>query len=205
MSEIAVLPNTSTHTLNDKQLVLRCLKATVEKINQMPAGEARLAAEKQLIYGSIKRSKVEGVTTLNALEKLFRSIENDALHKNQASTGNIRLRFYVPAAYRAFTPLVRIKDLAPKGKLFKAGIKLAELYKDGPNGMTVEYRDHAPDIRPVRTDMMTIFLDPKEEFLVEWYAGIDPALFPPTADRGTHWVYLGGDLEVEHMRERRKR
>jgi hypothetical protein len=191
--------------LTSKQLVLRGLKATVEKLSKMPVGEARMAAEKRLIYGSIKRSKVEGVTTMPALEHLFRSLNAEALQTDQQPvTGNVRMRFYVPASFKAFTPLVRVKDLCDKGKLFKAGIHVAELYKDGKDGMVVEYRDHAPDIRPVRTDFITIFLDPKQEYLVEWYAGIDATLFPPSADRGSHWVYLGGDLEVEHMRERRK-
>ena len=201
----------SVKSLTDKQIVLQCIQRLADTFrppvlyNMDRFSEDKLAY-RRLTCGAVKRSKVDGVNSVPGLIKFVEDLGEPTMMVMKPGTNNPLLKFEVLSPYRAVTPVVRLQDLDlhTRGRMYASGISPCVVRKKTDAGITWEYRLHAPNIYPVKTDAVTFILSPDWTSLVEWFAGEEPALWEPSGNLGSQWVYLGVDLVEENIRRNTK-
>lgn len=202
--KVAYKPETSTQS--EKQIVLACIQKAAAELQSMPDNETTQQARKRLMWGSVKRSRVDGVNSLPTLLKFVSELAEPTLIILRPGTENPLLKFEVIPPWKAVTSLVRMKDLEleTKGRAYPMDVHPCIIRKKGDTGILWEHRLHAPKISPIPTEAVTFVLTPGWDNLVEWFAGEDTKLWEPNGDLGSQWVWLGVDLVAENIRKNKK-
>ena len=205
-----IIPSTqrpvSCTTMSDRDIVLRCFQKAIEDLEKMPEGEEKHAARKQLLCGYVKRSKIEGVNSIASVIKFIGDLGEAAMIVQRPGTNCPLLRFEVPVPYKAYSPIVRLKDLElwKRGRVYAMGINPCVIRTKTPRGVVWEHVWHAPHHPPIRVEAVTFILNETWDKLTQWFAGELPALWPADGDPGTQWIYLGVDKVDEHIHGSRK-
>lgn len=171
---------------SDKNLIRLCYTRAIKEAESKDRYEDRKIALMRLSLGSVKRSKVAGVDSPNSVLDLIDELGSICMKKKHKD-GRQVYRFPVPKIFKAVTPTATVKELKD------LNIRYA-IYPDSimENGNET-FKLRSPNTDPIACDHLTFILTPEADLLLEWFAGEDITLLPPTSDLGTLWVHLGTD------------
>ena len=201
--------------MKPNMLILNAINRAFDAVNNRTDPEEKNNAYKRLCSGSVRRSKVEGVRDQLSVQQMVMALTK-LMNKIPIEDGRVCYRFEVPLqppdnrnprrpreSYKAFTPFATVAEIHRKGRVFAKNISYAALPGEGDE---MVYKLHAPEIRPVQTNVVTFIM--KDDELCEWFAGEydykvrGADAFSGKIDHGREKVVLGVDLEKELEQER---
>lgn len=156
---------------------------------------------KRLSLGCIKKSKVMGVNSPEAVKLLIQDCATATAplsqHPHPRDAQLTVYRFEVPPNWKAFGRCIRI------GELLGLNSKFGEFVKTVPRGWAVSsgkasrlVQFQAPQLSPFQTKVVTFVYNERNNKLQDWFAGEDPTSFPVVSNE-TVWVHCGVDLLLE--------
>lgn len=156
---------------------------------------------KQLSLGRIRKSKVLGVNTPEAVKLLIQDCAiATAPLSQQPHPRDAQLtvyRYEVPVNWKAFGRCIRIRELLLMNSKFGTFVEQKLVPQTMPDGKVIRLvKFQAPQLSAFQTTVVTFIYNESTNRMEDWTAGEDITCFPVTSN-DTVWVHCGVNLLFE--------